>query len=527
MTKDTRNADIGLFTNPSVFDVRGSAATTGPLDHHEKIIPLNRVEGDLEIHLELDRDNVVTTARSVGTMYRGIENLMNGRGPLDSLVITPRICGICTTAHLNAAASALDMAYHVDIPAGARHLRNVALMVEQMQNDLRHLFLLFMPDFTRPPYADNPFFDTAVARYQALRGQTAVQTIQATKQLIEIIAILGGQWPHSSFMVPGGVVSVPSSGDIAQCRHILARFRRWYERQVLGCPIERWQDVTTWDELDHWLTEAPAHRDSELGLFIRLARAAGLDHAGLSHDRFISAGGPLLPQTDGDVQPLFPAGVYTPAGFQPLDAEKIGEDVACSFFKACPGHPFDSRTLTDPDSDDPRKYSWAKAPRYDDQPAETGPLADLLMAGHPLFVSWIERQGASVFIRELARMVRAAMLLPAIEKSLAGMAKSSAQFYNDALKTLTAKSYGLITAPRGMLGHWLVIEDGKIANYQVITPTAWNGSPRDRHGVPGPWEKAIEGTVLKDPDDPIEVEQIVRSFDPCLVCTVHTMRMGQ
>ena len=161
----------------------------------KKIIPLNRVEGDLEIHLELDRDNVVTTARSVGTMYRGIENLMTGRGPLDSLVITPRICGICTTAHLNAAAKALDMAYNVTIPADAHRLRSATMMVEQMQNDLRHLCLLFMPDFTRARYADHPLYDEVVARYWPLKGRSIVQTLQETKKLIEIIAILGDSGP--------------------------------------------------------------------------------------------------------------------------------------------------------------------------------------------------------------------------------------------------------------------------------------------------------------------------------------------
>ena len=105
-----------------------------------KVIPLNRVEGDLELQLEME-DHVVTQARSVGTMYRGIENLMTGRGPMDSLVITPRICGICTTAHLNAAAKALDMAYGVEIPDNAQRLRNVTLMVEQLQNDVRQAVL--------------------------------------------------------------------------------------------------------------------------------------------------------------------------------------------------------------------------------------------------------------------------------------------------------------------------------------------------------------------------------------------------
>ncbi len=492
----------------------------------QKIIPLNRVEGDLEIHLELDRHHVVTTAKSVGTMYRGIENLMRGRSPLDSLVITPRICGICTTAHLNAAAKALDMAYQVAIPADAHRLRNVTLMVEQLQNDLRHIFLLFMPDFTRPRYSEHPLYPEAMSRYLPLKGQTTVQTLQETKKLIEIIAILGGQWPHSSFMVPGGVVSVPSGSDIAQCRHILTSFRKWYERRVLGCSLDRWLAVGTWDQLQEWLAEAPAHRDGELGFFIRMSLSTGLDSLGRGHDRFISAGGPELPGVDGDVKPLFPAGLFTAQGPTPLDPDKISEDVSHAYFKDTPGHPFEGRTLTEPNSDDANKYSWAKAPRYDGQPAETGPLADMLMAGTPLFTTWIRSNGASVFIRELARMVRPAMILPIVEQCVAGMAHPDAQFYTDTLPPLSAKSFGTVTAPRGMLGHWMVINDGKIDNYQVITPTAWNGSPRDRHGVPGPWEQAVTGTPVSDPDDPVEVEQIIRSFDPCLVCTVHTIQLS-
>lgn len=116
-----------------------------------KIIPLNRVEGDLRIQVEIE-DGIVRDAYSVGTMYRGIENLMRGRAPMDSLVITPRICGICTTAHLNAAAKALDMAYSADVPDNGQRVRNITLMVEQLQNDIRHAVLLFMPDLIHPCY---------------------------------------------------------------------------------------------------------------------------------------------------------------------------------------------------------------------------------------------------------------------------------------------------------------------------------------------------------------------------------------
>jgi hydrogenase large subunit len=382
-----------------------------------------------------------------------------------------------------------------------------------------------MPDFTRPHYADHRLFDEAVTRYQTLKGQATIQTIQATKRLLEIIAILGGQWPHSSFMVPGGVVSVPSSGDIAQCRHILNGFRRWYEKQVLGCSIDCWQAVKSWDQLQTWLDEDASHQNSELGFFLRMGLSTGMERLGRGHDRFISGGGPEMHRPDGKTTPLFPAGCFSQEGVSALDPEKITEDVTCSFFKDTPGHPFKSRTLADPHATDAHKYSWAKAPRYDGKPAETGPLADMLMADNPLFVNTVRAGGSNVLIRELARMVRPAMLLPAVEQCIDGMAHAETQFYTDALKPLTASSVGLVTAPRGLLGHWLVIHDGKIANYQVITPTTWNGSPRDREGTPGPWEQAIMGTVVSQPDDPVEVEQIVRSFDPCLVCTVHTIQV--
>ena len=83
-----------------------------------QVLPLNRVEGDLEIHLEME-DRVVSEVRSVGTMYRGFENLLRGRAPLDGLVITPRVCGICSTSHLKAAAKALDMIFKVHVPDDA------------------------------------------------------------------------------------------------------------------------------------------------------------------------------------------------------------------------------------------------------------------------------------------------------------------------------------------------------------------------------------------------------------------------
>ena len=164
-------------------------------------------------------------------------------------------------------------------------------------------------------------------------------------------------------------MSVPSSGDIAQCRHILNGFRRWYEKQVLGCSLERWQAVQTWDDLQAWLDEDALHQNSELGFFLKIGQSTGMDRLGRGPDCFISAGGPDVPGSDGSTTSLVPAGVFSAQGIAALDPEKITEDVTCSFFKETPGHPFESRTLADPDTTDARKYSWSKAPRYDGKPA--------------------------------------------------------------------------------------------------------------------------------------------------------------
>ncbi len=488
----------------------------------KKIFPLNRVEGDLELQLELEGD-VVRDVRSVGTMYRGIENLMSGRGPMDSLVITPRICGICTTAHLNAAAKALDMAYGAEVPDNAQRLRNVTLMVEQLQNDIRHAVFLFMPDLTHARYADQPLYPEAMRRYQVLKGETTRQVVEETQKLIEIIAILGGQWPHSSFMVPGGVVSVPAVSDIIHCRHILRNFRKWYEQRVLGCSLDLWNRIDSWNRLQGWVVQAPGHHDGDVGFFVRYGLDLGLDAMGRSHDTFISfGGGDTLAQTQA-----MPAGFFTLDGAARMDPQHISEDITCAFFKddVPARHPYEGRTVPCHSDSGGRKYSWAKAPRYNGLPAETGPLGDMLVAGRPLFVEQVRARGASVFLRQLARLARPAIILPAIDQWLAEMTECNSPFFQDYAKKITSQGYGLVSAPRGALGHWVKIQNGVVSNYQVITPTAWNASPKDVRGVRGPWEEAIVGTTIRDSRHPLEVEHIIRSFDPCLVCSVHAIKV--
>ena len=158
-------------------------------------------------------------------------------------------------------------------------------------------------------------------------------------------------------------------------------------------------------------------------------------------------------------------------------------------------------------------------------PAETGPLAEMIAASHPLFVDLIKQDGPGVFARQLARLVRPAVLIPVVEQWLKETAGCKEEFYRDHGQKENGEGFGLVEAPRGCLGHWIKIKNAKIERYQIITPSAWNASPRDSSGVRGPWEEALVGTEVKDPANPVEIDHVIRSFDPCLVCTVHAIDM--
>lgn len=503
-----------------------------PENTNKKIaIPLSRVEGDLELQVEYE-DGIVTNAWSRGIMYRGFENMLKGRGARDGLVLTPRVCGICGTAHLLSAAKALDMICGAPLPANAILVRNLALMAEHIQSDLRHGILMFMQDFLNPAYAALPLYGEAVQRLESFKGRSVVETIRMTKKILEIVAILGGQWPNSSFMVPGGIASVPTYNDIVSCKYIINLFANWYEEQILGCPIKRWQEIASEQDLQVWMNEKESHRNSDIGFFIRFAHLIRLDSLGGGHGNFLSYGQLDLP--DGtevkgrsSSSQLFASGFIHGGVRSAFDQRAISEHVAYSHFEDYPGglHPTEGVTRPYVSPYEVIKYSFCKAPRYLDLPAETGPLAQMLANAHPLFVDLVGRRGANAYVRELARLARPAELLP-VMKIWADEIDPRASYYTSVREIPDGSGYGLTDASRGALGHWLEVRDQQIQRYQIVTPTAWNGSPRDQSGVRGPWEEALIGTPIPDPANPLEVGHVIRSFDACQVCSVHAFRKG-
>ncbi|OIP34901.1 MAG: Ni,Fe-hydrogenase I large subunit [Deltaproteobacteria bacterium CG2_30_63_29] len=485
-------------------------------------IPMNRVEGDLEVRVEIE-DGRVTQAWCSGTMYRGFEQLLRGRGAKDGLVLTPRICGICTTSHLTAAVLALDEISQVKVPTNALWVRSLVHAVEHVQSDVRQMVLMVAPDLVNPHFSASPSYAEALARYAPLSGTSAIAVIQQTKRVLEIVAILGGQWPHSSFMVPGGIVSNPTSGDLLQCGHQLQEYTRWYERFVLGCSIQRWREVTSLELLEQWLEESPDHRDGELGFFLRYGRELGLHTLGVGCGAYLSAGGLEIPTGDSSAR-FVRAGFSSDAGLEELDHAYIAEHIEHSWFVGYEGgrHPYAGETTPYATGGEGKKYSWAKAPRYKNTVVETGPLAQRLVAKDPLYESLLEAYGPSALVRQLARLARPATLLPEMMTWLRAI-RPDQECYVSPEPIVRGRGCGLTEASRGVLGHWVQIEDGKIDRYQIITPTAWNASPRDSDGKPGPIEQALVGAPVADLDNPVELGLIVRSFDPCLVCTVHAV----
>ena len=199
----------------------------------------------------------------------------------------------------------------------------------------------------------------------------------------------------------------------------------------------------------------------------------------------------------------------------------ISEDTAHAWMggSATPLHPENGVTL--PDVSRQAAYSWCKAPRLDGEVMETGALARQLVAGSSLLREWVAARGGSVAARVLARLLETARVVVSAQAWLSELQPAGA-FCEQARLPETGRGAGLTEAARGSLGHWIDVRKGLLFNYQIIAPTTWNFSPRDGLGRPGALEKALVGTPVGAGErTPVAVQHVVRSFDPCMVCTVH------
>jgi Ni,Fe-hydrogenase I large subunit len=511
-------------------DLKG---TVDPMATHVKISPVTRIEGHLAIDLKVESNQVVQ-AFSSGEMFRGLEVLLKGRDPLDAHQIVQRICGVCPVSHGTASIYAQDQAYNVTIPSNGRLLRNLILGANYIQSHILHFYHLTALDYVDVTaitgyqgsdpdlqgvrdWVQNELKAGVVApaapflpRYEGKYLESAELNVQALKHYLEALemrklahqmcAIFAGKMPHPASLIPGGVTQKPTAQKIAAYAGILQRLQMFIDHTYLPDVIE----------------VAKAFKD-----YFKI---------GKGYDNFLSFG--VFPESGNNDGHYLPAGILLDGKPGPFDAAAITEDVKYSRYSSVSGaHPKQGETSADPRKAD--AYSWIKAPRYQKQPMEVGPLARMLVAYHQgqascksLIDGALQQLGAtpadlnSVMGRHAARALECKIVADRCGHWLDQLTPDKPG-YNEFEIPASGSGMGLTEAPRGALGHWITIEKGKIGSYQCIVPTTWNCSPRDDRGIASPVEKALEGTPIAKEDNPIEAARVVRSFDPCIACAVH------
>ncbi|MBF0268386.1 MAG: nickel-dependent hydrogenase large subunit [Alphaproteobacteria bacterium] len=471
--------------------------------------PFNRVEGDLEIRLEI-KDGLVQEAFATAPLFRDFEHLMEGRFPQDALVVAPRICGICSVAQSAASASALADCVGLVMPPNGRAVFNLLQALENAADHLVHFSLFFMPDFARHFYEGRPWHEKTVARFKAQQGEMARQAAAARTRLFAAMGILAGKWPHTLALQPGGSTKPLDLAERIRLLEIIGEFRRFLEGEIFAANLERVVVLATQGELDEL-------KRGDFGLFLSIADDLDLWRLGRSPAPLMSCG--AFPGLEGEAH-LFASGLWRDGARQELDLARITEDASRSWLQGGqPLHP--SQGTTQPEADKPDAYSWSKAPRLLGQSVEVGALARQVLAGQPLVKSMFAEFGSTVATRVAARLIELARLVLQME-SWAGALDPRQPFCVPFAAIDVGQGVGLIEAARGTLGHWLTIEHGKLKNYQVIAPTTWNFSPRDGQHQPGPVEAALVGVRVEEGESsPLAVQHVVRSFDPCMACTVH------
>ncbi len=497
------------------------------------IDPITRIEGHLGIGIDVEA-NRVTDAHCKGEMFRGIEMILRGRDPLDAQHITQRICGVCPVSHGIASILAQDDAFGASVPDNGRLVRNLILGANYIQSHILHFYHLAALDFVdivaiTKYQGANPFLLSVKAwvesevssgalhpaapflpRYEGKYLANDEANIIAIKHYLDGLdmrtlahkmgALFAGKLPHAATLVPGGVTEKVTAKKIAAYRDMLGKLTNFINTAYL-------EDVV-----------------AVAGAFPEYFST------GAGYGNFLSYG--VFEESTNGNEKLFPAGVIIDGKLQGFDPAKIGEDIKFSHFSSGSGlHP--SKGETTPEPGKSGAYTWLKAPRYNGQPLEVGPLARMMVAYmsgdkrvKPLIDSVLSRLGAgpevlvSVLGRHAARAIECKLVADRCAEWIE-MIDPTKPTFTDFDIPKSGAGMGLTEAPRGALGHWITLKDYKIENYQCIVPTTWNCSPRDDKRQRGPVEQALVGTTIADEHNPIEAARIVRSYDPCLACAIH------
>jgi hydrogenase large subunit len=294
--------------------------------------------------------------------------------------------------------------------------------------------------------------------------------------------------PSSNTFIPGGFTTIPTTQDIASYRQHLQALRDFINKiyipdvQAVGAAYPEYFEI------------------------------------GAGSGNLLAYGAFEMDDTPGGSK-LFSGG-YAEKGAESIRnsvrTSDISESVKYSWYADQTGNLSPASGKTEPEFPKTGAYSWLKAPRLNGKPYEAGPLARMWINGD-------YQNGISVMDRHVARAFEAQKIAEAMDGWLNELTPGQ-KAYDDSFDQFSGVGIGLSEAPRGALGHWVEITEGKISHYQVITPTCWNASPRDDNNIAGPMEQALIGTPIENADKPVEALRVIHAYDPCLSCAVHIMR---
>ncbi len=370
-----------------------------------------------------------------------------------------------------------------------------------------------------------------------------LKALDLQRDMAKMHAIFGGKNPHPQSIVVGGVTCVQdikNPARIALYKQLLHDARAFVKRAYMP-------DVYMAGTM--YAAEATD----------KSATYKGVGGTGGGLLSYMSYGDFRLDDTgfyNSDL--LFPAGVVLDGDISKafdLDHNKIAEDVTHAWYEGDKAlHPYDGETIpkytgmkkgedgysylkTD------EKYSWIKSPIYDGRKVEVGPLARMVVGyvkGNERIKKYVDDFLTTANLpvtvlfstvgRTAGRAIETSMMVDVMEEWVDELAANAAkgdlstwtEFDFDKVSVDT-QGMGLAEAPRGALGHWVKIAEGKVTNYQAVVPSTWNAGPRDANGQLGAYEASLIGTKVADPEQPLEIIRTIHSFDPCIACAVHVL----
>lgn len=537
--------------------------------------PITRIEGHLRIDVEVDGGKV-NNSWSSAQAFRGIETILKGKDPRNAWAMTQRFCGVCTTTHALCSIRTVEDALGVEVPVNAQMLRNIVMGIQSLQDHIVHFYHLTALDWVDIVSAlkADPVKAGAIAQslsdwpsnsvneMKAAKDRLAkfvgtgnlgiyssgywghpdmrlspevnliafahyLQALEYQRKAAEAVAIIGGKNPHIQNLCVGGVSTAVNMDNMATLnmeriqwiRTLLAEVRSFVDKVYIPDVLAIAGGYKDWFDIGkcspNYIVSPDFPMDAKSTVF---GKKGGVLIDGKFHEF-----------KDWKDERLRKGITETSIHSWYSDAQQ-------------PTHPYDGTQTPAYDGfNENGKYSWAKAPRFEDLVTQTGSVADVLVAYYakdPTAVKYVNLVASklgisldqlnSVMGRNGARAIRTIMVMELAEKSIETLlnnyASGDTSYVNyTEIPEGSYEGVGFNEAPRGLLSHWVTIENKLIKNYSAVVPSTWTSSPRDNKGRQGPYEESLMDMKIAINNQPLEIIRSIHSFDPCIACAVHTV----